>query len=139
MIRYAEARDREAWYALDRHLPADGFDEKVRNRQGYVCLADGGVIGVLRWNLFWDSTPFCNLLFIDAAYRGRGYGRALVERWERDMASAGYRVLMTSTRADEGAQHFYRKLGYRDRGGFLPDDPDTGDAQPLEIIMSKVL
>ena len=34
MIRYAEERDRTAWAALDRHLPPDGFGEKVRSRQG---------------------------------------------------------------------------------------------------------
>ncbi len=35
MIRYVENKDKEAWYALDKHLPESVFDEKVRCRQGY--------------------------------------------------------------------------------------------------------
>ncbi|NLV92595.1 MAG: GNAT family N-acetyltransferase, partial [Firmicutes bacterium] len=42
-------------------------------------------------------------------------------------------IVMTSTQADEEGQHFYRKLGYRDIGGFvLP-------GEPLELIMIKEL
>ena len=34
MIRQVEKQDKEAWYALDQHLPERVFDEKVRCRQG---------------------------------------------------------------------------------------------------------
>ena len=80
MIRQVEKQDKEAWYALDKHLPESEFDEKVR------C--------------------------------GQGYG-----------------MLMTSTQVDEDAQHFYRKLGYKDCGGFVIDVP--GYEQPMEMIMIK--
>ena len=80
MIRQVEKQDKEAWYALDKHLPESEFDEKVR------C--------------------------------GQGYG-----------------MLMTSTQVDEDAQHFYRKLGYKDCGGFVVDVP--GYEQPMEMIMIK--
>jgi GNAT superfamily N-acetyltransferase len=136
-IRYAAAGDRSGWFRLDRHLPESGFEEKVRNRQGYVLTEDGRVIGVLRFNLFWDSVPFCTLLFIDAAYRKQGYGRRLMEHWERDMQSQGHGLLMTSTQVDEEAQHFYRRLGYKDSGGFVIDVP--GYAQPMELIMVKAV
>ena len=35
MIRHVEMRDKEAWYALDKHLPESVFAEKVRCGQGY--------------------------------------------------------------------------------------------------------
>jgi ribosomal protein S18 acetylase RimI-like enzyme len=35
---------------------------------------------------------------------------------KRDMAAQGYRMVLTSTQSDEDAQHFYRRLGYRDCG-----------------------
>ena len=40
-IRYVEAGDREFWFSLDRHLPEREFDEKVRNRRGYVMEEEG--------------------------------------------------------------------------------------------------
>jgi hypothetical protein len=35
------------------------------------------------------------------------------------MKQMGFKMTMTSTQADEGAQHFYRKLGYKDAGCLL--------------------
>ncbi|MCR5232483.1 MAG: GNAT family N-acetyltransferase [Lachnospiraceae bacterium] len=137
MIRFVENQDRISWYKLDKHLPDSAFEEKVRSRQGYVFIEDEKVIGVLRYNLFWDNTPFCTMLFIADGYRGRGYGKRMMERWEQDMKALGYGMLMTSTQVDEEAQHFYRKLGYKDCGGFVVDVP--GYEQPMEMIMIKAV
>ena len=136
-IRYVESNDKPEWYKLDRHLPESGFEEKVRNRHGYVLLDGEKIIGVLRYNLFWDNTPFCTLLYIDEAFRGKGYGKSLIEFWESDMKQQGYGMLMTSTQVDEEAQHFYRELGYKDCGGFVVDVP--GYEQPMEMIMIKAV
>ena len=136
-IRYVESRDREAWRALDGHLPRIEFDRKVRDRLGLVLLEGERIIGILRWNLFWDEAPFCNLLYIAEDRRGQGNGSLLMARWEREMAAQGHDMVMTSTQSDETAQHFYRKLGYRDSGGFTVDIP--GHEQPLELIFIKGL
>ncbi len=137
MIRYVNRQDRAAWYALDHDLPEAEFEEKVRTRRGYVCVADGRIVGILRYNLFWDSIPFCTMLRVDGEYQGRGYGKQLIERWEQDMRSAGRRMVMTSTQVDENAQHFYRKLGFEDSGGFVIRVP--GHEQPMEMIMIKAI
>lgn len=134
-IRYVQAGDKDFWYSLDRHLPESEFMEKVNTGRGYVLLEDGTPRGLLRYGLFWDNTPFCNLLFIEKAYRNKGYGRQLMEYWERDMMRQGYGMLMTSTQVDETAQHFYRKLGYKDCGGFVVDLP--GYEQPMELFLIK--
>ena len=34
-----------------------------------------------------------------------------------DQIAHGYGMVLTSTQVDEDAQHFYRKLGYKDCGG----------------------
>lgn len=135
--RYVEDADRAFWYTLDTHLPEREFGEKVRTRRGYVLLAEGKPAGLLRYNLFWDNTPFCTMLYISRAYQGRGYGRRLMEHWEADMKGQGYSVLLASTRTDEDAQHFYRRLGYRDCGGLVMDLP--GCAQPMELFLVKVI
>ena len=136
-IRYVDSRDREAWRALDGHLPRIEFDRKVRDRLGLVLLEGEQIIGILRWNLFWDEVPFCNLLYIAEDRRGQGNGRLLMARWEREMAAQGHDMVMTSTQSDETAQHFYRKLGYKESGGFTVDIP--GHEQPLELIFIKGL
>ena len=137
MIRFAESPDKKEWYGLDHGLAEKVFDENVRARQCYVCTENGKIIGILRFGLFWDSVPFCNMLYIDERYRCRGYGKQLMERWEQDMKNAGFDMIMTSTQADETAQHFYRKLSYKDAGGFVVDVP--GHEQPTELIMIKAL
>ena len=134
-IRYVREEDKAFWYQLDRHLPEGEFSRKVRDRQGYILLVDGLPAGLLRYNLFWDNTPFCTLLFIRKEYQKKGLGSRLMAHWERDMKAQGYGMLLTSTQVDEEAQHFYRKLGYRDCGGFVIDLPPF--AQPMELFLLK--
>ena len=136
-IHYVEEKDKNFWYRLDRHLPEGEFDRKVRDRQGYVLFEDGEAVGLLRYNLFWDNTPFCTMLFVDGSRQKNGYGKALMNHWEEDMRNQGYEMVMTSTQVDEEAQHFYRKIGYKDCGGFTVDIP--GYEQPMELIMMKDL
>ncbi len=38
---------------------------------------------------------------------------------------------------DDDAQHFYRRLGYKDCGGFVVDV--LGYEQPMEMIMIKAI
>ena len=136
-VRYVENEDKDFWYGLDRHLPEPEFEKKVREKQGYVLL-DGDVkVGLLRYNLFWDNIPFCTMLFVDRSEQNKGYGRELMQHWEADMKAQRYGMVMTSTRVDETAQHFYRKLEYKDCGGLLLDIP--GYEQPMEMFLCKGL
>ena len=121
----------------DCHITETVFDEKVRTCQGYVLEEAGSIVGILRYNLFWDNTPFCTMLFVTEQYRGHGYGKLLTDYWEQNMKSKGYGMVMTSTQVDEDAQHFYRKLGYKECGGFVIDVP--GYEQPMEMIMIKAV
>lgn len=135
MIRYVQETDKTFWFQLDQHLPEAEFENKVRTRRGYVILKDGEPVGLLRYNLFWDNTPFCTMLYINEKFRGRGYGSQLMEYWERDMKNQGYGMLLTSTQVDESAQHFYRKSGYKDCGSLILDIPQY--AQPMELFLVK--
>lgn len=136
-IRYVRQEDKKFWYSLDKHLLDQEFDDKVKNKRGYILLDENKPVGLLRYNLFWDNTPFCNLVYVNSDYQGNGYGKMLMEYWENDMKSQGYGMLLTSTQVDETAQHFYRKLGYKDCGGFIIDVP--GYEQPMELFLIKAI
>ena len=132
-IRLANERDREFWFALDKHIAAAELEKKLRESECYVLVADGVPAGILRYNLFWDNTPFMNSLFILDQYRSCGYGRKMVAFWEKQMKTKGYDLVMTSSLSNEAAQHFYRKLNYVDSGALLLPE------EPLEIIFAKKL
>ena len=40
-IRYVKSEDKLEWNRFDRHLPEAVFEDKVRNKQGYVMQVDG--------------------------------------------------------------------------------------------------
>lgn len=126
-----------AWRKLDPHLAEAELPRKLRDGRCLLLREDGEAVGVLRWNLFWDSIPFLTLIYLKESARGKGCGRQAMARWEADMRGKGYPCVMTSTQADEGAQHFYRKLGYKDTGCLLLDTPPL--AQPAELFFIKPL
>lgn len=51
------------------------------------------------------------MIWVDEQYRGKGVGKQVVLFWEDKMKQKGFKTVMTSTLANEEAQHFYRKLG----------------------------
>jgi len=128
-IRTAAAADLAFLAAHDRHIAPDELSSVLTLGRVLIAELDGVPVGWLRWNLFWDNTPFVNLLYVLEPWRRQGIGRALMLRWESDRS--GYPAVMTSTQADEQAQHFYRRLGYRDAGALLLP------GEPLEILFYK--
>ena len=136
-IRYVTDSDRLFWFALDRHLSESEFKLKVRDKRGYIIRNGDKPIGIMRYNLFLDNTPFLTLIEFDVTHQRKGYGKQAMLHWENEMRGLGYKMVMTSTQANEEAQHFYRKLGYVDRGCLALDN--TPYEQPQEIIMLKIL
>jgi len=117
----------------DKHVKKELVKRKIEEEEIYILQESDRKIGWMRFNYFWDHTPFMNMLWIDDEYRGRGYGKKVVCYWEEEMKKKGFESVMTSTQSDEGAQHFYRKLGYKDAGCLLQE------GEPLEMIMLKKL
>lgn len=133
VIRGAAPGDLPALSRRDRHIAPRELENSVRLGRVYVAEEGGEPVGWLRWNLFWDNTPFMNLLFVLDGRRNRGHGRQLAEYWEERMREAGYGAVMTSTQSNEYAQHFYERLGYAAIGGFLLP------GEPYELIFCKKL
>ncbi len=132
-LRTACAEESELWYSFDRHLPLHEFERKVQREECFFIEHEGNALGILRYNLFWDNTPFLNLIYIESDYQKKGFGRQAIEEWESRMCALGYEFVMTSTQVDENAQHFYRKLGYTDCGCLCSEILD----QPMEMFMIK--
>jgi ribosomal protein S18 acetylase RimI-like enzyme len=107
--------------------------KKIYDKEVIIVKAADKIIGWLRYGYFWDSIPFMNMLVMDENYRGKGIGKKLVTFWERDMKANGHEFIMTSTLSNEMAQHFYRKLGYKDSGSLILEN------EALEIIFTKEL
>ena len=137
IIELALGKDKQKIAKLDAHIHPARLGECICNGQVYVLKDDsiknGGqnhrlkdpVVGILRYSLFWQSIPFLDLLYIDEAYRGKGYGSQMMSEWEQSMKIRGYKYVMTSTQADEDAWRFYEKLSYTKVGGFLPPEQDA--------------
>ena len=134
-IRYVSTADKPFWFTLDKHLSESEFDLKIRDKRGYIISDDGNPVGVLRYNLFWDSIPFLTLIYFSEAYRGKGFGAKAMLHWENEMRKLGYKLVMTSTMVDETSQHFYRKLGYKDCGCLIKDIPPY--VETMEMFMMK--
>lgn len=136
-IRYVYEADKAFWLTLDEHISESEFQLKIRDQRGYIISDEARPVGVMRYNLFWDSVPFLTFIYFEESYRRNGLGKQAMLHWENEMRGLGYKMLMTSTQVDEEAQHFYRKLGYKDKGSLFLDN--TPFEQPQELLLIKVL
>lgn len=133
MIIKARISDYDALCKMDGHISKKRLKKKIEDGEILLLIKEEKIIGWLRYGFFWDEHPFMNMLFIIDGYRGIGLGKELVKDWEERMAEEGHTLAMTSTLSNEGAQHFYRKMGYTDIGGFLIHN------EPLEILLIKTI
>lgn len=132
-IRTAKISDAENIVNYDKHISPDELVKSVRLERVYIAEDGGRLAGWVRYNLFWDNTPFLNMLFVLDKFRGKGIGKTLMNFWEQQMRMNGFSHVMTSSQQNEYAQHFYIKCGYKAVGGFIPYD------EGYEIIFSKAL
>ena len=132
-IRYAKRRDLPWLVDHDDEMSEEYLLKKIDDGQLILLLEDNDYTGWLRFGYFWDCIPFLNLIMLEEHAWGRGLGTRLMLFWEEDMRAQGFDQVMTSTLADEEAQHFYRKLGYQDSGAILLP------GEILEIVFVKAL
>ncbi len=137
VIDYAAKSDLRFWQRLDKHLPESELLRKIADKRCYILKEQNVPVGLMRYNLFWDMIPFVNLIILEQSARSKGYGRQAMTHWEAEMRSLGYQYAMTSTQADENAQFFYRKLGYKDTGCLILNIPAL--CQPTELFFIKEL
>jgi len=119
------------------NLAETEFALKVRDKRCYILRYNEKPIGVMVYNLIFDFVPFLTLMHLEDDYQRKGLGTKAMFYWEDEMRNMGHKMIMLSTQVDEDAQHFYRKLGYKDMGTIVMDIPPY--QQPLEMFMGKAL
>ena len=132
-IRLAKNNDFLWLKRHDKYISEEILKSKISNNEIYVVETNEEIIGWLRYNLFWDFIPFMSMIYFLEEFRNIGLGTKLLKYWENKMKKNGYKNVLTSTQSNEEAQHFYRKLGYTEIGGFKYFN------DPYEIIFQKVL
>ena len=124
-IRTAVPADLDGIRSYDRHIPLSRLKDCIHRALVDVLVDGCKIVGVLRWNLFWQSLPFLDLIYLDDTLRGQGWGTKMMAHWEANMAALGFDHVLLSTQSDETSKSFYEKLGYRRCGSFLPPDQDV--------------
>lgn len=131
MIRYAINTDIDILLQYDKHISKNELKKSIELNRVIVMFEENKLVGWLRFNMFWDSIPFMNMLYFLENERNKGYGTRLIKFWENKMKFKGYDKVMTSTQENETAKYFYTKKGYKECGSFtLPGDY-------LELIFYK--
>lgn len=133
-IRLAKEKDKQQILQYDGHIHPDRVGQCIQNGFVYVLCDGEKIVGILRYNLFWQTIPFLDLLFIDEACRGQGWGSRMMAHWEDAMLQAGYPHVMLSTQEDETAKFFYEKIGYRRIGAFLPPEQEAEEIMYLKEL-----
>ncbi|MFW5865387.1 MAG: GNAT family N-acetyltransferase [Candidatus Izemoplasmataceae bacterium] len=133
-IKLALNGDADNISKYDRHIDSNKLEDAIKNQFVYVLNDASKIVGVLRYSYFWQSIPFLDLINIDITYQKQGYGKSMMDYWEKAMKKLGYNAVMLSTQEDENAQYFYEKLGYKYVGKFLPPHQDA-----YELMYSKEL
>ena len=133
MVSYAVQSDLPDVKVFDRHVSKEMLNKAISENRVLIFKVSDIVMGFVRWNYFWDSIPFLNMLFVPSGYTHSGVGSDLLSFWEKEMRSQGYARVFASTMAKEKGQHFFRKYGYHDIGNLY--DEGVG----LELILEKLL
>jgi GNAT superfamily N-acetyltransferase len=113
----------------DLALAREFLAERLDRQESVIFLAerDGCAVGFVQLYPLFSSTAarprrlwLLNDLFVAAAVRGGGVGRALLDRARRLAEETGAVGLELATaRTDVGAQRLYQSLGYRLDDQFL--------------------
>ena len=89
---------------IDNHISEKELLNSISLKRIYMMYDDNTFVGTLRYNLFWDNTPFINFIYINEKYRNNGYGTKLLNHFEKDMKNKKYNIVLTSSLSNEQGQ-----------------------------------
>ena len=100
---------------------------------GFVMHDDAGRIIAAAAGYTWAGTSELKQLWVDEAYRGRGYGRALLDAFVMEAGMRGVRRIWVASH-DFQAPHMYEKAGFTRMAEF-----DGWPDGHINVILCKTL
>lgn len=98
------------------------FDDKtvlrrIGDQEIFLLTVGDSPVGYLSIEFLWSAVPFINMLWIDEAYRKRGYSRALLGFVEDHLRQREHHILYSSSQANEAEpQAWHRYMGFVECG-----------------------
>lgn len=137
-------REYESWLGLD--LCFQGFEEELKNLPGkyaapdgrlYIAWVDGEPAGCIAMRKLEEGVCEMKRLYLRETARGRGLGKALIERLIADARSIGYMKM----RLDTYPPKMGKAVGLYESQGFHPIPPyydnPHGDTLFMELDISS--
>lgn len=134
-VRLARAEDTPALQQLDPWPKEHIWRQKIAASEVVVLELDNTIIGLMRYDLVWTTVPFLGLIEIEAAHRGRGYSRMMLEFLKAHLREQGYVALLSSSQTDEPeAQRWHLHMGFCSNG-ILENIADEGVGELVYRLM----
>jgi GNAT superfamily N-acetyltransferase len=117
VARLANDADLPKLQQLDPWPKEHIWKQKIMCSEVIVLELNNEVIGLLRYDLLWTTVPFIGLIEIEAAHRGKGYSRLMLEFLKQHLREQGYIALLSSSQTDEPTpQNWHRHMGFKSNG-----------------------
>lgn len=134
-IRDVKSKDMQAILTIEYKCFKDPYPLSLLNRlhamhpDGFlVAEADGKVVGYVIGVLRWGATGHILAIATDPLYQRQGIASALMEHIINRLRAKGAKLVRLEVRkSNAGAQHFYFKLGFWQRGE-VPHYYEDGEA-----------
>ena len=121
MLRFATENDLR-FLIKARNDSESATQTQAQSGQLRAIVSDGHPVGFFKFLILWDKQPYIEMIWIEEAARRQGLGTQAVRDWEREMASEGFDIVLTSTQLEGGAEPFWKKLGYSRCGSLSVGD-----------------
>jgi len=117
LVRFAGPEDLEWCVVEDGIVTEKVIRNKIVNDECIVVELDGQLIGYIRLEYLWSTTPYIGLVFVIDEYRKEGVGRKMLEFLEEHLRTRGHETLFSSSQANEPEpQAWHRAFGFEECG-----------------------
>jgi len=130
-------KNSDLWNAYFKSNPAQeaALEEMITKKQVYIASNKNGkcigFIGVIENGCFCKFS-YLSILSVKKRYRGKGIGKALVDKFEAIGFEKADRVFILVSDFNKAAQKFYRRFGYK-KVGNIPDLYKVGVSEKLLV------
>ncbi|OFZ46929.1 MAG: hypothetical protein A2381_03785 [Bdellovibrionales bacterium RIFOXYB1_FULL_37_110] len=117
-IEFAKSCDIDSCKAFDfDYISASDLRRDTETKQIILAKMQGIVIGYLRLNYLWYTTPFIDLIIVEKEHRKKGIGKALLELIITELKNDGKKMILTSTQStNQEARRWNESAGFLEIG-----------------------